>query len=278
MIKLPTTGEYEVLKSFKDPYCLTLYIPFVAPNTELSPSQISFKNLVEQGEEMSRKKGLSPAEVKKLLRPAHELIEDHAFWQDSHAELAFFIAPKMFQFFHMPSTGDANQIVLRERFSLGPLEKALQDNKQYYVLTLSHHAVRMYEGDSFQLKPLLVKKLPNNMKKALNIDEYPKSRQLHPIAPANRGKGSEGYHQQYDVSKTDKNMLLQYFRQIDKILRDYLRDKKKPLIIGGAGYLLPIYQEANTYPHILEEGVKGNLEKISISDLHQKAMNLLSSD
>lgn len=275
---LPTTSEYEVLKSFKSPYCLTLYVPFVAPNTELSPNQILFKNLVEQGEEILVKKGLSPVRVKKMLRPALELIEDHIFWQDSHAELVFFIAPKMFQFFHMPNTSDADQITLGERFSLGPLEKILHDNKQYYLLTISHHAVRMYEGDSFQLKAVLVKKLPNNMKKALNIDEYPKSRQLHPIAPANRGKGSEGYHEQYDVSKTDKNMLLQYFRQIDKILHDYLKDKKETLLIGGVGYLLPIYQEANTYPHILEEGIKGNLEKISVSDLHQKALNLLHSE
>lgn len=115
------------------------------------------------------------------------------------------------------------------------------------------------------------------MKKALNIDEFPQSRQLHSIAPASYGKGSEGYHQQYDVSKTDKVMLLQYFSRIDKILHKYLGGKKKSLIIGGVGYLLPIYQEANSYAHTFHGGIKGNLEKVSLSDLHKKAMKLINA-
>lgn len=277
MIKLPTAREYGVLKSFKDPHCLTLYVPFVNPNTESSPNLITFKNLVKQGAKMLEKEGLSPVEVKKILKPARKLIEDPTFWQNSHAELVFFIAPKLFQYFYIPNTGKADQIVLGTGFSLEPLEKILRNNKQYYVLTISHHAVQMYEGDNYRLKPLLVKKLPSSMKETLGIDEFPHSRQLHSVAPASSGKGSEGYHQQYDVSKTDKKMLIQYFRQVDKILHGYLKDKKKPLIIGGVEYLIPIYQETNTYPHILQDGIKGNLEKVSLSNLHQKAMNLLRS-
>jgi len=44
--------------------------------------------------------------------------------------------------------------------------------------------------------------------------------------------------------------------------------KKAPLVLAGVEYLFPIYQEANTYPDLVEEGITGNPENLKPEELH----------
>src|ERR1019366_908886 len=113
---------------------------------------------------------------------------------------------------------------------------ALADNERYYVLTLGHKNVHLYEGDHYSIRDVQLKDFPSDMKETLNIDEYPKWRETHEIAPSYMGKGSEAVHGQYNVSQIDKEFLVKYFRLLDKRLHSFLRPKDSPLIIAGVGY------------------------------------------
>lgn len=146
----------------------------------------------------------------------------------------------------------------------------MKTDQTYYLLALSHNHIRFYKGDKYGLEPLAIKNLPDGMKETLNIDEYPNWRETHSIAPASSGKGSEGYHGQYNVRQTDKDMLLEFFRRVDKSLHRYLLGKRDPLVLAGVNYLLPIYQRANTYPYLAARGVAGNTERMSLDELHER--------
>ena len=276
MIQLPNQLELDELKAFKQPFCLTIYTFFIESNTETNPNRIELKNLLREGEKALLAAGMQPKEVKKSLKPVRALLEDHEFWQTDYESLVFFIHPTLFRYYHIPKSGISNMVSVQNSFNVGLVEKALGSNKQYYVLTLSHHDISLYEGDHFKVKLLHLDGFPSDMNKTLNIDEYPHSRQLHVVAPASAGKGSEGYHEQYEVSKTDKIMLLQFFRRIDKQEHAFFRTKQFPLIIGGVNYLLPIYRLANTYPHLLDDGIAGNLERETLPGIQKKAWRILS--
>jgi hypothetical protein len=43
-------------------------------------------------------------------------------------------------------------------------------------------------------------------------------------------------------------------------------------------YLLPIYREANSYPHLLEGGITGNPEELSAEELHARAWELVQPE
>jgi hypothetical protein len=74
-----------------------------------------------------------------------------------------------------------------------------------------------------------------------------------------------------------KDEILRYFHQIDHGLHRYLREKKSPLILAGVEYLFPIYREANSYPHLLDEGVTGNSERLSPQELHAQAWKIIEA-
>jgi len=46
--------------------------------------------------------------------------------------------------------------------------------------------------------------------------------------------------------------ILQFFHMIDEALHENCGIKKAPLVVAGVEYLFPIYQEANTYPDLVE--------------------------
>lgn len=274
MITLPTTQELKELQTYTSANCLTLYIPYTEPINKMSHGLILFKNQMKQAKVLLLSNKVESKIIDQMMEPAYKMAEDSLFWQDVHEEVVFFIAPKFFRYFHIPASNSSQPIKLADSFYVEPIEKINTNNVDFMLLTISHNTANLYRGDKYYLSLVTEKVIPDNMEKALRIDELPHSRQLHPIGPVGTGNDSAGYHEQYDVSKVDKNMLLEYFRLVDAAINTYLNTSKLPLVIGGVQYLLPIYREANTYPKLIADTLHGNLEKMGIAELHKKVLAL----
>ena len=278
MINFPNQEEIKVLQAFNEAGCVTIYAPFIEPNAATNPNRTELKNLLREAETALKSAGVKPAGIKRTLRPGRTLLENHEFWPIRHESLALFMHPKLFRYYHIPNHGIPYKMTVEKGFDLESLIKAMQENKSYFVLLLNHNNVQLYKGDYYQLRPVRLKDFPANMKLALHIDEYPKWRELHTIAPAGSGKGSEAYHGQYNVSQTDKVMLLQFFQRVDKRLRALLRRNQLPLILAGVDHLLPIYRQANTSEYLLADSLKGNFEHANLDFVRESARTLIDRE
>lgn len=145
----------------------------------------------------------------------------------------------------------------------------------FFLLTLSHNKITLFKGDEYGLVPVPLAGFSKPMEKILNIDEYPKSSETHAIKPAGPQKGSEAFHGHYNVSQTDKIMLQEYFRRVNRRLRPVLLRENLPLIIAGVNYLLPIYRRVNTYSNLFPQSLTGNFDRLSATTMHQKAWRLI---
>jgi hypothetical protein len=276
MINLPSQQELKELKTFNEPFCLTIYAPFIDPNAATNPNRIELKNLLREAETALLSAGVEPKRIKKTLKPARLLEENHEFWPMHHESLVLFMHPELFRYYHIPAHTTPLMLTVENGFNLEPLLKVIAGNKQYFVLALSHKDVHLYKGDRYHLKPLHLKDFPSDMKKTLNIDEYPNWRETHAIAPSYMGKGSEAVHGQYNVAQTDKAMLKEFFRHIDHRLHSYLSSQHRPLILAGVQYLLPIYRQVNTSPYLLDGDIKGNLANSSLDLIRERAWSLMN--
>lgn len=63
-----------------------------------------------------------------------------------------------------------------------------------------------------------------------------------------------------------------------KGLHEFLLDSHLPLYLTGVEYLIPIYEEANTYPHIKGEGLPGNADEKSPHELHRQVWPVVQAD
>lgn len=278
MNSLPSKAQLTKLKSFKTtPNCLSIYAPYIDPNNQSNPNLIEFKNLFKQAKKDLKLVKVDKASIDKMLRPANLILDSHEFWPAKHTGLVFFIQAEFFAYYHVQDRTMPQLIILKKGFELRSLEKIINQNVSYFLLALNHKNVQLYKGDRYQLKPVKLKNFPINMKSALNIDEYPKWRQKHEIAPSYLGKGSEGDHGQYNIHETDKIMLVNFFRIIDQRLHRYLQRNRKPLIVAGVGYLIPIYRKVNTSPYLIPGNIKGNLEYTDLKKIEKLAWPLIKN-
>jgi hypothetical protein len=49
-----------------------------------------------------------------------------------------------------------------------------------------------------------------------------------------------------------------------------LRNEHAPLLLASVDYLLPLYREINSYPHLISEGIMGNPDRLQVKELHQR--------
>ncbi|MBW2631633.1 MAG: hypothetical protein JRC90_07715 [Deltaproteobacteria bacterium] len=234
-------NELKALMQKQIGICVSIYMPTIRKGTETQQNQIRYKNLLRDAEGQLSSSELRPSEIKDMLAPAQELSGNTPFWRNQSDGFALFLSPDSFKYYRMPQSFK-ELIVVTDRFHIKPLIPTLASDTEFYILAISQKNVRLLKCSLQHTEEMDLEGVPENLAEALNLDDFEKRIQRH--------TGTEDM----------KANILQYFQQVDKGLRELLRDKKAPLIFAGVDYLFPIYREANTYPHLIDRGMSGNPE------------------
>jgi hypothetical protein len=235
-----------------------------------------WKNLLRQAEESLASAKQRSSEVKKLLQPAHDLLDKGPFWQNVSAGLAMFLASGFERSYRLPARF-RDQAMVGDRFHIKPLLAVIADNGRFFVLALSQKQVRLLQGTRFTVQEIHLQGVPGKLSEALQYNDEVRVRTFHTHTasggPASRREAIvHGHGAGVDSAKDG---LLEYFQQVDRGLHRYLHNEQAPLVLAGADFLLPIYREANSYPHLLDEGIEGHPDRLSNQELHDRAWELV---
>lgn len=276
MIVLPTTEELEQLQAIGQDIGLSLYIPYVAPSSSDNPNRIQLKNALKEAGYLLRARKLHSSEIDKILQPARKLLDSDEFRSVGAHSLALFMRRNFFAKYHLPSEDMKPIIKVGKIFDTDSLAEIIRDNQAYYILILNHNNVGLLKGDRYHIERLDNDRLPTNMVQTLGIDEYPKEQQTHSVAATSIGKGSEQAHGQYNKKQVDKDLLTEFFRRIDRQLHKIIKDIQTPLIISGADSVLSLYRRVSTYPSLLVDEIKGNMEHEPLESMRARASKLMT--
>jgi hypothetical protein len=268
-MNLFTIDELTTLTTASNPTSISIYAPIERLGIETKQNRIRLKNLVRQAEEKLLALGMRGQNAKELLQPIHELDNDD-FWQHQSDGLAIFLSPNQFCYYCLPITFPELTIV-SDRFHIKPLLQLMSGDGTFSVLALSQNQVRLFQGTRYHLDEIELTDVPTNIAAALQYDDPEKSLQ---VRTGSSQSNSGIFHGQGAGNEDHKNDLLSYFRQINNGLESFLKNQQTPLILAGVDYLLPIYHEANTYAHLLPNGITGNPETLSLEELHTQAWQI----
>ena len=260
-----------------DDYCISFYMPTHKTGREQQQDPIRLGNLIARAQDQLLEYGLRKPEVQKLMRPAEVLFSDREFWQHQSDGLAMFLSSGFLQYYRLPSRFD-ELMVISKSFHIRPLIPLLNNNGQFYILAISMNKVRLFLGTRNTINEIELPNVPKDMQDALYMDDLEKHLGFHtgtknPISSGNRPAVFHGQGAQSDEG--DKRNILRYFQIVDNELNKLLEDKSIPMLAACVEYLLPIYQEANHYPRLLNDGLLGNPDKIGEKELHQRAWKMI---
>jgi hypothetical protein len=268
-MSLLSVNEIRILIEKSLGLCISIFMPTHRAGEQIRQDPIRLKNLIREAQSRLTDTGLTSKETKELLKPVRELLRDDFFWQHQSDGLAIFSSAGLFRCYRLPLSFD-ELVVVTHRFHIKPLLPLLTSDGRFYILALSQNKVRLIEGTRYTASEIDLEDMPESLADTLRYDSE-RNLQLHTAAPVGKGEQSAIFHGHGAGTDDAKANILKYFRRIDASLTRLLRGESIPLILAGVDYLLPIYVKANTYPYLLDEGITGNPEELSIEELRNRA-------
>lgn len=266
--------KVKALAAVDSSHSVSIYIPTHRVDG-IQEDQIRYKNaLTEAAHQLSTQTHLSAKEIKRLLKPATAKLEETEFWQHLSDCLALFIYDGHTEWHTAPLPIDTH-VYVGQQLYLKPLLELMNDSSGFYLLVLSEDKVRPMEGTRYMMSEMIKNDdFPENLAEILRYYDPENSLQHH------SGSGSDGvvYHGQGAGKQVEKARLEEYLRRVNEGVMTMVCDNdKKPLILATTPELVGIYREVNTYPHLLDAYVEGNLENVGLAVLHDKAWPVIEA-
>jgi hypothetical protein len=254
-------------------WCVSLFMPTHRRGREIQQDPIRFRNLLREVEESLQTKGLRSPDVQEILEPARRLVQDSGFWRHQSTGLAVFFTSEGCRAYRLPLPFE-ELVVIADHFHLKPLLPFFASDGHFYILALSQNQVRLLEGTRYTVDEIDLGDMSESMAEALQYEQFQTQSQSHTATSAGTGGRSTIFHSQ-DIGDEDKVRILRWFYRIDDELSSLLAGEQSLLVLAGVDYLFPLYKEANSYPHLLEEGIPGNPEELTPEALHAQAWPLV---
>jgi hypothetical protein len=252
---------------------VSIYMP-THRTGDIEQDPILLKNLLREAEQRLADGGLRTPEARQLLEPAWKLVADSFFWRYQGDGLAIFIASGFFRYYRLPYNF-AELLVVAERLHIKPLFPFFVDNRLFYILAVSQKRVRLLQCTGENIREVTPESVPSSLAEALRYDDPEKQIQFHTGTTASSGNRPAIFHGQGAGVDDAKDRVLRYFQQIDGGLHELLREERAPLVLAAVDYLRPLYRQANSYPHLLGEGIIGNPDEAKLDLLAQQSWNIV---
>jgi hypothetical protein len=277
---LLSIDELRNLTEHTDKPCVSLYMPMQKAGPEIRQNPIRFKNLIREAQARLEAMEMSETEASEFLAPAMEL-DQAEFWEHQDHGLAIFIAPGVFHYYQLPMEFQ-ELVAVSDRFHIKPLLHLINNDGKFYVLALSQQDLKFFEGTRSGLNEVEIENLPKSIDEALLYDETAKDGQFRIATkkgstsnPFSRSQPGAFHGQGSPDRDQHQEAILQFFHIVNGELHEKLREETAPLILAGVDYLHPIYREANTYSHLLEQGITRRPELFQADELHADAWEIV---
>ena len=244
---------------------VSIYMP-THRTGDIQQEPIRLKNLLTEAECQLIEYGLRVSDAREFLEPARQLLPDSDFWQHQGDGLAVFLSPEIFRYYRLPCTLQELAVV-SGRFHIKPLLQLFSEDGVFYIVAVSQNQIRLLQCTRYHVREVTPESVPSKLAEALRYDQPEKQHQFHTTGP-----GGLTISHGHGVSKDyDKVSILRYLQKVARGLNEVLTGEHSPLIIAAVDYLHPIYREANSYRHLLDEGIKGNPDGLSEETLQEQA-------
>lgn len=268
-----TTQDLQNLLSQRTGWHVSLFMPAHRYGRGTEQDRIRYRNLLSQVEKRLLEKGLRTPDVKKMIEPAGQLLLDSAFWRGQSDGLAVFFASQSLFTYRLPLPFE-ELVVITDRFHLKPLLPFFSSDGQFYILALSQKQVRLLKGSRHTVDEIELENLPTSLAEALPFEQFERQLQFHTGTPSGMGERAGVFHG-HDPKDEEKDKILRWFHKIDDELFRLLADERAPVVLAGVEFLFSLYEDANSYPHLVKEGLKGNPDELKPAELHARAWQLV---
>lgn len=268
--------EIERLTESYDTWHVSIYMPTHPVGAGKQQDPIRMKNALQEAEERLLENGLRKNEIEDFLAPARRLLDNTSFWNKQSDGLVLFLAEDFFRMYQMP-LDFLERVVVSDHFHIKPLLPGVSQNGRFYLLALDQEEIELYQGSRFSISEINVENIPEGLADILKYDDPEQRLNLHTGSTSAASGGVAAIFHGHGMASEDDpdDYITRYFHRVDEGISDLLAGEDAPLILAGVEYLLPLYRDVNSYPHILKEGIPKNPGAMTLKELHSGAWKIV---
>lgn len=259
-------AEIERLLAVEAPWYCSLAFPTETTGPEVRQNAIRYKNGLKH-----IAAALPESELLSTLRAWQD---DRDFWNTQQHGLVILGTPETIDVFRLPvSVPEISQV--GKNWQLRPLFQYLLESGSYLLLRIDQQSLNLWLGNHFQdLTEIPLPGVP------VSFEAYLESFDIHSEVQFRSGSwGAAGnqalFHGHGDVTVEEQAEMKKFFSLFDRNVKDLLNEYELPLVPVGVQEVLTLYQEANTYPHLLTPGIKHQPESLTLPELATQAWSIV---
>ena len=268
--------QFLELARMENDHLISVCIPTHSHGQEVNEKKdsLALKGALKAISSQLSRKGKNKNDIEKITQPVKELIEDSSFWRHQRKGLAIFASDDFFEKYTLPQEPELVTYA-GQKFYLKPLLSLIDKDGKFFLLAISRSGVKLYHCSKFDIEEIsITQHVPDSIEETLKYDVPEKSIQTH----SGERKESLMFHGHGVMKEKEKKNLLRFFRQVDKGILDILAERQIPMVIAGLDHLVPIYQEASSYPGITSNFVDIDPDSVTPNKLHQKAFKIVEDE
>ena len=275
-MKTLNEDQFKELSNRTGDLVISIYSPTSKQSTDnFQTDKTTFKNVLREiGRELEGLNRFDDTEIKKILQPAFDLLEDMDFWQSNDRSLAFFIIDGEVEEYRLPKELSEPIYLIGKRPFLLPMITELNNDGNFYLLHLDMERLQLFEGtrNSFKEVELDREEIPVSYAEEEANSEFQGIRKRQ----GSVGGGGEFAAHGEGPGEERKQLVQNYIHRMANKLDKKLNEKPFPLYLAGLDYLIPMFQQASKYPRLKAEHM-GRLNGMNINEIHEKAWTLAES-
>lgn len=255
--------------------CLSIYISTSQPEDQTRPAHRLGELSQESRERLAERANLSADDIDAFLKPVETLARNDDFWHHPSRGLAIYLSREFFVPFKLPYEV-AEMAILSNRFYLKPLLAGLTRNSQYYILSLSEKASRLFRADRFGAEEINVIDMPPPL-----ADIKSRPAEAGSPDPARPGPDTalaaslSAFGSQDDAPSVENGWLHEYASLTNKSVSRTLNGRSEPLIVAAEADLFNAYRNVNTYPTLLDVFIAGEPRDKTPEELQRESWELI---
>lgn len=257
------------------PY-ISLYQPTHRQHPDNKQDPIVFRQLVKQIDDSLSAQN-SKVDTTKILAPFHALAADVNFWNHTSDGIAVFAGDNFFRIMplHRPT---AQLAIVADSFHIKPLLRILQSADGFQVLSVSRHAVRLFEGNRDRLNEVvLADDVPKLSSEVLGADLPERVGRIRSVGVSSSGTGNQGLggvgaggirYSHGGKSDVIDQQTERFFRKVDRAITEYhSKPSGLPLILAALPENQAMFRAVSHNDQLLADGVEVNPEVLEVDQL-----------
>lgn len=270
-----STEELRAIVSASGP-CVTIQLLLESLPTGQNRTRDRVKKAIREAEEQLRSRSISDERIEGLLDGLQEIADDLELRRDRR-NLVILRSPEVALYFLM-SGSMPDCVRTGEHFYVEPLvRQQREENRTFFMLTLSQKLIRLVRSNGREFVEVdLPASLPRNLEDFMQTK--PPDHRLSGRSTAGPSTGSmNGVSFTTLADREAKGAYLSnFFRAIDRGVREALNHGGAPLLLAGVDYEVSLYRKVNTYPHLAENDLIGAPGEPD-AEFHTRASEVIQS-